>query len=87
MSEDKEPVAWMHTSAAGFTYFRRKRQDVVFNPRPLYEHPLIVQWRGLTTEDLEELIGFHSSTDGYMSEADAKEFARDLEERLKLRNS
>jgi len=45
------------------------------------------EWQGLPPNDLEELIGFHSSTDGYMSEADAKEFARDLEERLKLRNS
>ena len=50
-------------------------------------HTCTPRWRGITASDLEELIGFHSSTDGYMSEADAKEFARDLEERLKLRNS
>ena len=37
---DKEPVAWMHTSAIGHVYFRKKPQDKVFNPQPLYTAPV-----------------------------------------------
>lgn len=32
----KEPVAWMHTNGVGHVYFRKKPQDKVFNPRPVY---------------------------------------------------
>jgi hypothetical protein len=31
-----EPVAWMHTNGVGHVYFRKKPQDKVFNPRPVY---------------------------------------------------
>lgn len=34
------PVAWMHTNAAGHVYFRKKPQDKVFNPQPLYAAPV-----------------------------------------------
>ena len=34
--QQAEPVAWMHTSATGHVYFRKKPQDAVFNPQPLY---------------------------------------------------
>jgi hypothetical protein len=36
---DQEPVAWMHASATGNVYFRKKPQDEVFNPQPLYLAP------------------------------------------------
>jgi hypothetical protein len=36
---EQEPVAWMHTSAVGNVYFRKKPQDAVFNPQPLYTAP------------------------------------------------
>ena len=32
----QEPVAWMHTNGVGHVYFRKKPQDKVFNPVPLY---------------------------------------------------
>lgn len=87
MNKDQKPIAWMHTSAAGFTYFRRKRQDDVFNPRPLYEQPLTPRWRGITPEDLEDLLGFHCDINGEMNEVDAKKFAADIEKRLKEKNA
>jgi len=36
---DVKPVAWMHTTAAGLVYFRKKPQDKVFNPQPVYTAP------------------------------------------------
>ena len=33
---EQEPVAWMHTNGVGHVYFRKKPQDKVFNPRPVY---------------------------------------------------
>lgn len=83
---EQEPVAWQWLDTGTF----RKSLPSSAEPgawNPLYTTPPHREWQGMPPNDLEELIGFHSSTDGYMSEADAKEFARDLEERLKLRNS
>lgn len=34
-----KPVAYMHTTATGVRYFRKKPQDKVFNPQPVYTHP------------------------------------------------
>jgi hypothetical protein len=45
------------------------------------------QWQELSDNTLEELLGLHCSTSGYMSEADAREFATDLGSRLKERNT
>ena len=36
---DQKPVAWMHTSAVGTVYFRKKPHDKVFNPQPVYLAP------------------------------------------------
>ena len=30
------PVAWMHTTAAGLVYFRKKPHDKVFSPQAVY---------------------------------------------------
>jgi len=35
----QEPVAWMHTTGTGHVYFRKKPQDKVFNPQPVYTAP------------------------------------------------
>jgi len=46
-----EPVAWMHISAVGNVYFRKKPQDAVFNPQPLYTAPPKKEWVGLMEEE------------------------------------
>jgi hypothetical protein len=43
----------MHISAVGNVYYRKKPQDAVFNPQPLYTAPPKKQWVGLTNEDLD----------------------------------
>lgn len=48
---DKQPVAWMHISAVGNVYFRKKPQDAVFNPQPLYTAPPQREWVGLTNAE------------------------------------
>jgi hypothetical protein len=45
------------------------------------------QWQPLSEDTLEELLGLHCSTSGNMSEADAREFAKDLESRIKGQNT
>ena len=49
-----EPVAWMHTTGTGHVYFRKKPQDKVFNPQPVYTSPPKKQWVGLTLNEAEE---------------------------------
>ena len=46
----QEPVAWMHTTGTGHVYFRKKPQDKVFNPQPVYTAPS-KQWVGLNHFD------------------------------------
>jgi hypothetical protein len=48
-----EPVAWMHTTGTGHVYFRKKPQDKVFNPRPVYTSPKR-EWVGLTLNEAED---------------------------------
>ena len=47
-----EPVAWMHTTGTGHVYFRKKPQDKVFNPQPVYTAPPKKQWVGLTADEI-----------------------------------
>ena len=35
-ADDGQPVAWMHTTAAGLVYFRKKPHDKVFSPQAVY---------------------------------------------------
>jgi len=51
-----EPVAWMMTNAVGKPYFRKKPQDKVFNPQPVYTAPLAREWVGLTLVDRSVLL-------------------------------
>ena len=48
-----EPVAWMHTTGTGHVYFRKKPQDKVFNPQPVYTSPKR-EWVGLTLNEAED---------------------------------
>jgi len=54
-AEKQKPVAWMMTNAMGKPYFRKKPQDKVFNPQPVYTAPLAREWVGLTAEDYDSM--------------------------------
>ena len=47
-----EPVAWMHTTGTGHVYFRKKPQDKVFNPQPVFTAPQKKPWVELTDEEI-----------------------------------
>jgi hypothetical protein len=42
----------MHISAVGNVYFRKKPQDAVFNPQPLYTAPPKKEWVDLTDDEM-----------------------------------
>lgn len=73
---EPEPVAWMHRSAAGDVYFRRNRQDKVFNPQPLYLAPQQREWVGLTDEEMQgfgnDLLSPHKSIRDAFNAIEAK---------------
>lgn len=51
----QEPVAWMHTTGTGHVYFRKKPQDKVFNPQPVFTAPpKAAEWVGLTLNEAED---------------------------------
>ena len=47
-----EPVAWMHTTGTGHRYFRKKPQDKVFNPQPVFTAPQKKPWVELSDEEI-----------------------------------
>jgi hypothetical protein len=49
---EQEPVAWMHTTGTGHRYFRKKPQDKVFNPQPVFTAPQKKPWVELTDEEI-----------------------------------
>ena len=49
----QEPIAWMHTTGTGHVYFRKKPQDKVFNPQPVFTSPPKREWVGLTEREVE----------------------------------
>jgi hypothetical protein len=53
-AEQQELVAWMHTTGTGHVYFRKKPQDKVFNPQPVYTAPPKREWVGLTLNEAED---------------------------------
>ena len=53
LEKEQKPVAWMHTTGTGHVYFRKKPQDKVFSPQPVYTVPP-KQWVGLTDEEIEK---------------------------------
>ena len=48
----QEPVAWMHTTGTGHVYFRKKPQDKVFNPQPVFTAPQKKPWVELSDEEI-----------------------------------
>ena len=69
-----EPVAWMHTTGTGHRYFRKKPQDKVFNPQPVYTSPK--QWVGLTAPEVQECYDLNPAR-----------FASRIEVKLKEKNT
>jgi len=76
---EQEPVAWMHTTATGDIYFRKKPHDKVFSPQPVYTAPPQREWQGLTDEEIREIWGSYFSR--------GVEFARAIEAKLKEKNA
>ena len=76
----QEPVAWMHTTGTGHVYFRKKPQDKVFNPQPVYTSPK--QWVGLTDEDIKPFCDANHIIFG----AYTLDFVKAIEAKLKEKN-
>lgn len=83
MKKKPQPVAWMHTSAAGLTYFRKNRQDDVFNPRPLYEAPPKKSWQDLNDDEIDKLLETYMNTGGFS----AYQFLLGIQDKLKKKNA
>jgi hypothetical protein len=83
-----EPVAWMMTNAVGKPYFRKKPQDKVFNPQPVYTAPLACEWVGLTDEEVERVIDDNThNAEGYQFWCSGKGVAEDVEAKLMEKNT
>ncbi len=83
----REPVAWMHTTGTGHVYFRKKPQDKVFNPQPVFTSPPKREWVGLTDEEIQDLGYLSEKFDASNSEwFDRWGFARAIEAKLKEKN-
>ena len=75
------PVAWMHTTGTGHVYFRKKPQDKVFNPQPVFTAaPKAAEWVGLTDQEIHEI-------DGYEEDRKMYRFARAIKAKLKEKNT
>jgi hypothetical protein len=83
---EQEPIAWMHTTGTGHVYFRKKPQDKVFNPQPVYTAPpKAAEWVGLTDEEISEIEDEYI-VDYRIPAGSAWNFAKDLEAKLKEKN-
>ena len=82
LEEKQEPVAWMHTTGTGHVYFRKKPQDKVYSPQPVYTVPPKREWVGLTHPQIHEL----DWPDGVSFE-DILLFVRAIEQALKEKNT
>ena len=56
LETEQKPVAWMHTTGTGHVYFRKKPQDKVFSPQPVYTVPPKREWVGLTDEERRQIL-------------------------------
>ena len=81
--QEQVPVAWMHTTGTGHVYFRKKPQDKVYSPQPVYTAPPKKEWVGLTLKEI--LINRHQID--WTSERSYLEFAREIERALKEKNT
>jgi hypothetical protein len=80
----QEPVAWMHTTGTGHVYFRKKPQDKVFNPQPVYTTPPKREWVGLTDDVVFELADTNLYEGG--KNFGVLAFAKAIEQALKEKN-
>ena len=85
----QEPVAWMHTTGTGHVYFRKKPQDKVFNPQPVYTSPKR-EWVGLTADEIWQCnkasgsaVEFHICYE----HQNVLDFAESLEAKLREKNT
>jgi hypothetical protein len=84
---EQEPIAWMHTTGTGHVYFRKKPQDKVFNPQPVFTTPSKKEWVGLTDEEIQNLSYLSQKIDeGNAAWFDRFGFARAIETRLQEKN-
>jgi hypothetical protein len=78
LEQEQVPVAWMHTTGTGHVYFRKKPQDKVFSPQPVYTVPPKREWVGLTAYEIQEI---HSGNQHW------GDFACAIEAKLKEKNT
>ena len=84
LEQEQVPVAWMHTTGTGHVYFRKKPQDKVFSPQPVYTVPPKREWVGLTDDEIQDLGYLSEKFDASNSEwFDRWGFARAIEAKLK----
>ena len=82
LETEQEPVAWMHTTGTGHVYFRKKPQDKVFSPQPVYTVPPKREWVGLTDEEIDSIKhNYHNMT------WTLEMFARAIEAKLKEKST
>jgi len=87
LETEQKPVAWMHTTGTGHVYFRKKPQDKVFSPQPVYTVPPKREWVGLTDEEIHDLIYLSQKIDASNSPwFDCFGFYRAVEQALKEKN-
>ncbi len=88
----QEPVAWMHTTGTGHVYFRKKPQDKVFNPQPVFTSPQPSKpWVGLTADEIWKCnkaksgsaVEFHICYE----HQNLEDFAESIEAKLKEKNA
>ena len=72
----------MHTTGTGHVYFRKKPQDKVFNPQPVYTAPPKREWVGLTDEEINSVRYSRDWTADWTDET----FARAIEAKLREKN-
>ena len=83
LEKEQKPVAWMHTTGTGHVYFRKKPQDKVFNPQPVYTVPPKREWVGLTDDEVNSV---RYQRDWTAAWTDAT-FARAIEAKLREKNT
>ena len=80
--QEQVPVAWMHTTGTGHVYFRKKPQDKVFNPQPVYTVPPKREWVSLTDQEINSVCYKRDWTADWTD----TNFARAIEAKLREKN-
>ena len=85
LETEQEPVAWMHTTGTGHVYFRKKPQDKVFNPQPVYTAPPKREWVRLTEKEVKAIANKRNDY-GLPMTGRMWVFVADLTDKLKEKN-